>query len=75
MTMSRPISPGPQLLSRRAGDPWRHGEPALAEVMGDPIVHLLMRRDGLGVDQVWPVVREAQSRLGRHLCQGVAQAA
>ena len=75
MTHSNRVSPGPHLVSRRASDPWRHGEPSLAEVMSDPIVHLLMNRDGLVADQVWPVVRDAQSRLGASLCPGVARAA
>ena len=75
MTHSKRVSPGPHLVSQRDFDPWRFGEPSLAEVMNDPIVHLLMRRDGLVADQVWPVVLEAQSRLGRTLCSGVAKAA
>lgn len=75
MTHSKRVSPAPHLVSRRAADPWRHGEPTLAEVMNDPIVHLLMRRDGLAADQVWSVVLEVQSRLGRTLCPGVARAA
>ena len=75
MTHSKRVSPGPQLVTKWAFDPWRHGEPTVEEVMSDPIVHLLMRRDGLVADQVWPVVLEAQSRLGRPLCSGVARAA
>lgn len=75
MTHSKPVSTGPLAVSRRATDPWRHGEPSLADVMSDPIVHLLMRRDGLVAEQVWPVVREAQARLGRGPCPGVARAA
>ena len=75
MTHFKPVSTGALVLSRRVADPWRHGEPSLADVMGDPIVHLLMRRGGLAADQVWPVVREVQSRLGRSLCSGAAKAA
>lgn len=44
-------------------DPWRHGEPDLAEVMADPLVALVMRRDNLRPDVVWPVLRDAQNRL------------
>lgn len=54
--------PGRALSSRRP-DPWRTGEPSLTEVMTDPLVHLVMRRDGLRSDQVWPVIRQAQSDL------------
>jgi len=61
--------------TRHVRDPWRSGEPALADVMADPIVHLLMRRDGLTVDEVWPLVTEAGRVLGRRLCPLTAVAA
>ncbi|WP_019645601.1 hypothetical protein [Novispirillum itersonii] len=51
--------------SSRRPDPWRSGEPSLTDVMTDPLVHLVMRRDGLRSDQVWPVIRQAQSDLKR----------
>ncbi len=40
-------------------------EPALADVMNDPLVHLVMRRDSLTPDQVWSVVNAARRRLKR----------
>jgi len=49
--------------SARPWDPWRSGEPTLAEVMEDPIVHLLMRRDGLTPAAVWPLL----DRIGASL--------
>lgn len=61
--------------TRSVRDPWRSGEPALADLMADPIVHLLMRRDGLTVDEVWPLVTEAGRALGRRLCPLTAAAA
>ncbi|WP_146747781.1 hypothetical protein [Paramagnetospirillum kuznetsovii] len=69
MTMSRQESSRPQLIGQRAADPWRQGEPSLSEAMGDPIIALVMKRDGLAPAQVWEVVLEAQSRLARHLCR------
>ena len=60
---------------RGSSDPWLHGEPALFDVMEDPIVHLLMQRDGLVSDDVWPLVREAQHGLRRRLCRGMDKAA
>lgn len=49
----------------RRPDPWRTGEPSLTDVMTDPLVHLVMQRDGLRSEQVWPVIRQAQSDLKR----------
>lgn len=44
----------------RASDPWRYGEPLLSDVMNDPLVHLVMKRDGLGPQDVWPVLLRAR---------------
>jgi hypothetical protein len=54
--------------------PARHGgarewlgagrEPALADVLADPLVHLLMRRDGVSPAQLDAVIAAARSRLG-----------
>ena len=43
---------------------WRRAgiELALQEVMAEPIVHLVMRRDRLTVDNVWAVVEEVRRR-------------
>ena len=38
-------------------------EPTLTEVMNDPIVHLVMRRDSLTPDEVWSVINAARRRL------------
>ena len=38
-------------------------EPSLEDVMLDPLVHLVMRRDGLSADAVWVALRRAQRRL------------
>lgn len=39
--------------------------PSLDEVMSSPLVHLVMRRDGLTPDDVWRVIRTAQHRINR----------
>lgn len=39
-------------------------EPSLDEVLDDPIVHLLMRGDGTGVNQVRELITQIQERLG-----------
>lgn len=48
-------------------------EPALADVMNDPIVHLVMRRDSLTPDEVWSVVNTVR-RLLKHDPAGVGPA-
>lgn len=58
----------------RPHDPWPHGEPRLIDVMEDPIVRAVMERDGLIPDEVWPVMLEARSRLGRRLFRGIRRA-
>ncbi len=50
-------------MSKQA-DYWVSGrEPGLAEVLSDPIVHLVMRRDGLSEADVRAAVRRGQARL------------
>jgi hypothetical protein len=39
-------------------------EPSLDEMFADPVVRLVMRRDGLSDADVWRVVRHGQVRLG-----------
>ncbi len=47
----------------RQTEPCFQGEPKLQDVMSDPIVHLVMRRDGLTSETVWAIIREASARL------------
>lgn len=54
-------------------DPWRHGEPDLADVLADPMVALLWRRDGLSADQVIPLIDAVRQRLGT-VSEGIAAA-
>jgi len=42
---------------------WLHGEPSIQEVMSDPIVHLVMRSDGLTPESVWAVIEAASVKL------------
>jgi len=42
---------------------WLHGEPSIQEVMSDPIVHLVMRRDGLTPESVWAAIQTASVKL------------
>ena len=41
------------------------GEPSIEELLADPIIRLVMRRDGLTVVAVRQVFDEAARRLGR----------
>ena len=47
----------------RQSESWLHGEPSIQEVMSDPIVHLVMRRDGLTPESVWAVIQTASVKL------------
>lgn len=38
-------------------------EASVQELLSDPIVHLLLRHDGIKTENVWAAVRGAQSRL------------
>lgn len=38
-------------------------EPPLRELLADPIVHAVMRRDRIGPDHVWSAVRAARRAL------------
>jgi hypothetical protein len=40
-------------------------EPALDEVLADPIVHLVMRRDGIGPGEVRAAIERARAILAR----------
>lgn len=72
--VNRPASGAPRVPTSRgaggdgAGKPdWTGAgiEPALADVMNDPLVRLVMRRDSLTPDEVWAVVNAARRRLNR----------
>jgi hypothetical protein len=39
-------------------------EPSLSEVMADPIVHAVMRRDGVTDEQLATLLRDASARIG-----------
>jgi len=40
-------------------------EPSIAEMLADPLVHAVMRRDGIGACQVMAAVHEARTHLRR----------
>lgn len=42
---------------------WLDGEPTIDEVMADPIVHLMMRSDGVAPEDVWGIVRTVSTHL------------
>ena len=53
---------------------WRTAgeEPDLAEVLADPLVHLVMRRDGVSFAQRVRVIAEARAALRECLCRCAA---
>lgn len=48
-------------------------EPTLDEVFADPLVALVMRRDGVSTAQLRAIVATAQDRLRGRLCCGAAK--
>jgi hypothetical protein len=51
-------------------------EPALSEILAEPLVHLVMRRDGVSLPSLRALIGQAQARLAgkagdaRGLCRG-----
>jgi hypothetical protein len=54
-------------LWRKAGE-----EPDLAEVLADPLVHLVMRRDGVSLAQLQSVIARARVALRAGPCRCAA---
>ena len=52
--------------------PWGKAgsEPEISDVLSDPLVHLVMRRDGVTLPALRAVVAAAQGKLRRGLCRG-----
>ena len=44
---------------------WEQGEPAVEELLSDPIFEFVMRRDGLTREDVWRAVEDARRSLYR----------
>lgn len=53
---------------------WRNAgeEPDLADVLADPLVHLVMRRDGVSLAQLQSVIAHARAELRMSLCRCAA---
>ena len=55
--------------ARRAAEDWLSGaEPRLGDVLGDPLVHAVMRRDGVSQAQLRAVIARAQACLRGDPC-------
>jgi len=56
--------PGNNPIGRSVGSAWNRqitGEPSIAEILSDPIVHLVMRRDGVTPGALESLISEARS--------------
>jgi hypothetical protein len=78
------LTPSNQDLARKGTGPaarplsWHrrvHGEPDLADVLGDPIVHLVMGRDGVAPEELTALIERARCGLRRRVCQDFPLAA
>lgn len=47
-------------------------EPALADLYADPVLHLVLRRDGITLGELQRVVACAQARLWSRVCRCAA---
>jgi hypothetical protein len=47
-------------------------EPPLAEVLADPLVHQVMRRDGVTPSELQRIIRQAQAQLRSGPCRCLA---
>ena len=43
--------------------PWIVGEPSVQEILGDPVVHAVLRRDGLSVHDLMRAIARGRGRL------------
>ena len=43
--------------------PWLSEEPPLTEVIGDPVIAMMMRTDGVTLQALWAAIRAARRRL------------
>ena len=61
------IPRGCRTSSIRRAHPWSAGgcEPRLDEVLADPIVHQIMRRDGVAPDDLRTHIARVRARRGR----------
>jgi len=66
--MSRYCIPFPAPLGAARNWLEAGAEPALDDVLADPLVHLVMRRDGVSPAQLGAVVAAARARLGGGRC-------
>ena len=64
----------PPSRSGAAAVPWGEAgeEPDLAEVLADPVVHAVMRRDGVTQCELRAVIAGARTKLRRGLCCCIA---
>jgi len=53
---------------------WMAGEPALEDLLSDPILDVVLRRDGLTRRDVWQAVELARERLGQRIQEPSAAA-
>lgn len=60
----------PRSLRPHPADRWQDAgvEPTLSEVLSDPLIHLILRRDGLNLDDLRRAIADGQSKLRREVC-------
>jgi len=69
---ARPFELPPIPLCRRQPYGVAGVEPDLCEMLADPLVHLVMRRDGVSPTALKAVILRARAKLGAGLCDCLA---
>ena len=69
---ARPFELPPAPLCQRQPYGTAGSEPDLCEVLADPLVHLVMRRDGVTPAALKAVIVRARAKLGAGLCDCLA---
>ena len=63
MQMNYPYQIREWVRTVTAQDDWLKGEPPIEEILTDPIMHLVMRRDNLGPADVWAAIDRGRAAL------------
>lgn len=62
-TAGERAAPAEGICRCQGKDRWRYGEPRLSDVLGDPVVQAVMRRDGVSADELSDLLEVVRAAL------------